>query len=214
MKIDYSEYYVKIADDIVNWDDSDCYLYTDQKLYRYNGTRYVEFQELDQIILSHLWDYGYQPSETIVDNVGMIIKSMVWKDKNEYGDMPFWNKNIKLYHAEMRISHKSEDCPFSDCKKVIAFRNGLLDMITGTLRNHNPNYCNNISLSINYPVVSHEFKRYIDLGIPVVARELQTSIEIVQKLVDTGALEISKHGVQSDHLLMLAGIADNKYQHQ
>jgi len=109
-------------------------LFTSGRMYFYDKSRYVECEELNQLVREYFRLNGLSQSNNVIGNVVPIVQNAYWKDATKVGQMPFWDGN---------------DCPF-DKQNTIAFSNLLLDITNWRGRPHTPQWCSTFCLPFDF----------------------------------------------------------------
>jgi len=88
-------------------------LYFRDRFYTYDGTRYVEIENLAHLIRTFFKEKDLPQSNHMIQNVKPIVENYAYRASHEYGDMPFY---------------AGDDKEFPSASTIIAYENGLLDL--------------------------------------------------------------------------------------
>ena len=106
-------------------------LYTGGHFYTYSGDHYAEAAEPEMLLRRYFQRWDWPTSTAIVSNVVAEVQSRGWTGHRQ--ELPFWRN--------------PGPC---DAANVIAYRNGLLDIATGQLHPHTPDWCSTQVLPYDY----------------------------------------------------------------
>jgi P4 family phage/plasmid primase-like protien len=107
----------RAAQRFLDWlvDDGRYPLYFGSTFYVYDGTHYVEVENLPQMIRTFFKKAGLPQSNHVIGNVAPIVENFAYRAAHEYGPMPFYVGNDPKFPAH---------------RNIIAYRNGLMDLET------------------------------------------------------------------------------------
>src|SRR5262249_49115869 len=103
-------------------------LYTGGTDYAYEGTHYQVDGELAVTLRCWFLQNTWPQNKNIISNVLDIVRARVFRRGVR---LPRWD---------------GPDCPFTDARNVVAFRNGLYDLGSRQLTAHTPRWCSTYCL--------------------------------------------------------------------